>query len=171
MNNETHLFTDAEVFGFIKQRRLVKRRPVPHHQFLIELVPGDYVVHVEHGIAKFAGVTKMSTDDSEKEYLLLQYAANDKLYVPTDQIDRVNRYIGAGDQPPALNRLGTQEWTRTKQRAKEAAEDVAQELLALYASREVIPGFAFSQDTVWQQELEASFPYVETPTRWRFSSR
>jgi transcription-repair coupling factor (superfamily II helicase) len=163
MNNETHLFTDAEVFGFIKQRRLIKRRPVPHHKFVIEFAPGDYVVHVEHGIAKFAGVTKMSTEDSEKEYLVLGYAAGDKLYVPTDQIDRVNRYIGASDQPPVLNRLGTQEWTRTKQRAKEAAEDVAQELLALYATREVIPGFAFSGDSVWQQELEASFPYVETP--------
>jgi transcription-repair coupling factor (superfamily II helicase) len=163
MNNETHLFTDTEVFGFIKQRRLIKRRPVPHHKFVIEFAPGDYVVHVEHGIAKFAGVTKMSTEDSEKEYLVLGYAAGDKLYVPTDQIDRVNRYIGASDQPPVLNRLGTQEWTRTKQRAKEAAEDVAQELLALYATREVIPGFAFSGDSIWQQELEASFPYVETP--------
>jgi len=163
MNNETHLFTDAEIFGFIKQRRLLKRRPVPHHKFLIDLVPGDYVVHVEHGIAKFAGVTKMSTDNSEKEYLVLQYAAGDTLYVPTDQIDRVNRYIGGGEQPPALNRLGTQEWTRTKQRVKESVEDVAQELLALYAAREVIPGFAFSRDTVWQQELGASFPYVETP--------
>jgi transcription-repair coupling factor (superfamily II helicase) len=163
MDNHTTLFTDAEVFGFIKQRRLVKRRPVPHHKFVIEFAPGDYVVHVEHGIAKFAGVTKMSTEGSEKEYLVLHYAAGDKLYVPTDQIDRVNRYIGAGDQPPTLNRLGTQEWTRTKQRVKESVEDVAQELLALYASREVIPGFAFSGDTVWQQELEASFPYVETP--------
>jgi len=163
MNNETHLFTDAEVFGFIKQRRLIKRRPVPHHKFVIEFAPGDYVVHVEHGVAKFAGVTKMSTENSEKEYLVLQYAANDKLYVPTDQIDRVNRYIGAGDHPPTLNRLGTQEWTRTKQRVKESVEDVAQELLALYATREVVPGFAFSRDTVWQQELEASFPYVETP--------
>ncbi len=163
MNNQTHLFTDAEVFGFIKQRRLVKRRPVPHHQFLIELVPGDYVVHVEHGIARFAGVTKMGSEGSQKEYLLLKYTANDKLYVPTDQIDRVNRYIGAGEQPPTLSRLGTQEWTKTKQRVRESVEEVAQELLALYAAREVVPGFAFSRDTVWQQELEASFPYVETP--------
>ena len=163
MNNQTHLFTDAEVFGFIKQRRLVKRRAVPHHQFLIELTPGDYVVHVEHGIAKFAGVVRMSTENGEKEYLLLKYAANDKLYVPTDQIDRVNRYIGAGEQPPTLSRLGTQEWTKAKQRARESVEEVAQELLALYAAREVVPGFTFSRDTVWQQELEASFPYVETP--------
>lgn len=163
MNNDIHLFTDAEIFGFIKQRRLLKRRPVPRHKLFIDLAPGDHVVHVEHGIAKFAGVTTMSTDDSQKEYLVLLYGADDTLYVPTDQIDRVNRYVGAGDQPPVLSRLGTQEWTRTKQRVRDSVESVAQELLALYAAREVIPGFTFSQDTVWQQELEASFPYVETP--------
>jgi len=163
MNGETHLLTDAEVFGFIKQRRLVKRRPVPHHQFLIELTPGDYVVHVEHGIGKFAGVVKLGSGNGEKEYLLLKYAANDKLYVPTDQIDRVNRYIGGGDHAPTLSRLGTQEWTRAKQKVRESVEEVAKELLVLYAAREVVPGFSFSRDTVWQQELEASFPYVETP--------
>ncbi|UCC90910.1 MAG: DEAD/DEAH box helicase, partial [Dehalococcoidia bacterium] len=162
MNNDTHLFTDSEIFGFIKQRRLLKKRPVPHQKLLIELIPGDYVVHIEHGIARFAGVTTMRTDNTEKEYLVLQYAAGDKLYVPTDQMDRVNRYIGASERPPVLSRLGTQEWTRTKQRAREAVEIVAQELLALYAAREVVPGLAFSPDTVWQQELEASFPYVET---------
>ena len=163
MNNDTYLFTDTEIFGFTKQRRLIKRRPVPRHKLFIDITPGDYVVHIEHGIAKFAGVTTMSTNQSEKEYLVLKYAAGDKLYVPTDQIDRVNRYIGASERLPVLSRLGTQEWTRTKQKAKESAEGVAQELLALYAAREVVPGFAFLQDTVWQQELEASFPYVETP--------
>ncbi len=162
MNNDTHLLTDREIFGFVKERRLTKKRPVPHQKLLMELIPGDYVVHIEHGIARFAGITTMQTNNTEKEYLVLHYAAGDKLYVPTDQIDRVSRYIGAGEQPPVLSRLGTQEWTRTKQRAREAAEEIAQELLALYATREVMPGFAFSPDTVWQQELEASFPYVET---------
>ncbi len=161
--NNTYLFTDGEIFGFIKQRRLLKKRPVPRQKLLIELMPGDYVVHIEHGIARFAGVTTLRTDSTEKEYLVLQYAAGDKLYVPTDQIDRVNRYIGASEQPPVLSRLGTQEWTRTKQRAREAVEEIAQELLTLYAAREVMPGLAFAPDTVWQQELEASFPYVETP--------
>ena len=163
MNNDAYLFTDAEIFGFIKQRRLIKKRPVAYHKFLTEITPGDYVVHIEHGIAKFAGVTTMITNHTEREYLVLQYATGDKLYVPTDQIDRVNRYIGGSEQPPALSRLGTQEWARTKQRIKESAEDAARELLALYAAREVVPGFAFSRDTAWQQELEASFPYVETP--------
>ena len=163
MNNETHLYTDAEIFGFTKQRRLIRKRPVPHRKLSIDMTPGDYVVHIEHGIAKFAGVTTMSTNNSQKDYLVLEYASGDKLYVPTDQIDRINRYVGAGEQPPALSRLGTQEWTRTKQMVKQSAEDIAQELLALYAAREVMPGFAFSSDTAWQQELETSFPYIETP--------
>ena len=163
MNNQTHLFTDAEIFGFIKQRRLVKRRPVPHHRFLTELTPGDYVVHIEHGIGKFAGVIRMGRESRQREYLVLHYAANDRLYVPTDQIDRVNRYVGSGDHTPTLSRLGTQEWHKTKQRVKESVEEVAKELLSLYATREVVPGFAFGGDSVWQQELEASFPYLETP--------
>ena len=162
MNNDTHLLTDREIFGFVKERRLIKKRPASHQKLLTELIPGDYVVHIEHGIARFAGITTMQTNNTEKEYLVLHYAAGDKLYVPTDQIDRVSRYIGAGERPPVLSRLGTQEWTRTKQRAREAAEEIAQELLALYATREVMPGFAFSPDTVWQQELEASFLYIET---------
>ncbi len=163
MNGDTYLLTDAEIFGFIKQRRLLKKRPVPHHRLFVDITPGDYVVHVEHGIARFAGVTTMSAENGEKEYLVLEYAAGDKLYVPTDQIDRVSRYVGAGERLPVLSRLGTQEWTRTKQRVKESVANIAQELLALYATREVVPGFAFAPDTVWQQELEASFPYVETP--------
>ena len=163
MNNDTYLVTDAEIFGFIKQRRLTKRHPVPHHILLADITPGDYVVHIEHGIAKFAGVTTKRTDSTEKEYLTLQYAAGDRLYVPTDQIDRVTRYVGASERPPVLSRLGTVEWTKTKQRTRESVEYIAQELLALYAAREVVPGFAFSADSAWQQELEASFPYVETP--------
>ncbi len=163
MNNDTHLLTDAEIFGFVKQRRLIKKHPVPHHKLFIDMAPGDYVVHIEHGIARFVGVITMSADNTEKEYLVLQYAAGDKLYVPTDQIDRVSRYVGAVEKPLALSRLGTQEWTRAKQRVKKAVEDIAQGLLELYSAREVVPGFTFSRDTVWQQELEASFPYVETP--------
>ncbi len=162
MGGETCLFTDAEIFGFVKQRRLLKRRPVPHQKLMIDIIPDDFVVHVEHGIGKFTGVTTLKTAGVEKEYLVLQYAAGDILYVPTDQIDRVSRYVGAGDRPPALSRLGTQEWIRTRQKAKEAAELLARDLLTLYAAREVVPGLAFSRDTLWQQEMEAAFPYVET---------
>jgi len=156
------LFTDNEIFGFVKQRRLFKKRPVRHHWFVSGLAPGDYIVHIEHGIARFAGLTKMLNDDIEREYLVLEYAAGDRLYVPTDQVDRVSRYVGAGDQPPTLSRLGTQEWARTKERIKESVAQIARELLSLYAAREVIPGFAFSPDNLWQQELESSFPYLET---------
>ncbi|MGB2828516.1 MAG: DEAD/DEAH box helicase, partial [Dehalococcoidales bacterium] len=163
MDGETYLFTDAEIFGFVKQRRQVKKQAVPRQKLFVDVAPGDYVVHVEHGIGKFTEVRTLRRDGNEREYLLLRYAAGDRLYVPTDQIDRVSRYVGAGDRSPVLSRLGTQEWSRTKQRAKEAAEDLAQELLALYATREVVPGFAFARDTLWQQEMEASFPYVETP--------
>jgi transcription-repair coupling factor (superfamily II helicase) len=163
MAGETYLFTDAEIFGFVKQRRQVKKRPAARRKLTIDFVPDDYVVHVEHGIGRFTGVTKMNTAGTEKEYLVLRYAAGDVLYVPTDQIDRVSRYVGAGDRTPVLSRLGTQEWVRTRQKAREAVELLAIELLNLYAAREVVPGFKFSRDTVWQQEMEAAFPYVETP--------
>ncbi len=165
MKGDTCLFTDSEIFGFIKQRRLLKKRPVPHHRLFTDINPGDYVVHIEHGIGRFAGITRMRADSGsgEKEYIVLEYAAGDRLYVPTDQIDRVGRYVGAGEQEPVLSRLGTQEWSRTKRKVKEAVEDIAEDLITLYASREVVPGFSFSTDTVWQQEVEAAFPYVETP--------
>jgi transcription-repair coupling factor (superfamily II helicase) len=156
------IFTDNEIFGFVKQRRLSGKRPVRHHLFIPGLTPGDFVVHIEHGIARFAGLTKIVTDGIEREYLVLEYAAGDRLYVPTDQVDCISRYIGASDQTPHLSRLGTQEWARTKQRIKESVANIAHELLGLYAAREVIPGFAYSADTLWQQELESSFPYVET---------
>jgi len=163
LDDRLTLITDVELFGFVKQPRAGKKRPIPHQWFLPQLAPGDYVVHVDHGIARFHGLTRMSSDGMEKEYLVLEYAAGDKLYVPTERIDRVSRYIGAGDQAPRLSRLRTPEWQRTKKRVKESVAEIAQELLDLYAAREVAPGFAFCEDSLWQQELEASFPYMETP--------
>ena len=163
MADRLTLITDAELFGFVKQPRSSKKRPVPHHWFLPQLAPGDYVVHVDHGIARFSGLTRMSSAGIEGEYLVLEYAAGDRLYVPVERIDRISRYIGAGDQAPPLSRLRGREWQRTKKRVKESVAEIARELLDLYAAREVAPGFAFSPDSLWQQELEASFPYVETP--------
>ncbi|MGW8180357.1 MAG: CarD family transcriptional regulator, partial [bacterium] len=163
MGESTILFTDTQIFGFVKQRRLAMKRTIHHATFLPELSPGDYAVHVDHGIARFAGMTRMRLDDVEREYLTLEYAAGDRLHVPIDQADRVSRYVGSGGDYPALSRLNTQEWERVKQRVKESTRDTARELLALYAAREVVPGFNFSADTPWQQELEASFPYIETP--------
>jgi len=157
------LITDVELFGFVKQPRAGRKRPVPHQWFLPQLAPGDYVVHVDHGIARFHGLARMSSDGMEREYLVLEYAAGDRLYVPTERMDRVSRYVGAGDQAPHLSRLRTPEWQRTKKRIKESVAEIARELLDLYSAREVAPGFAFSVDSLWQQELEASFPYMETP--------
>jgi transcription-repair coupling factor (superfamily II helicase) len=162
LDDRLTLITDVELFGFVKQPRAGKKRPLPHQRFLPQLAPGDYIVHVDHGIARFHGLVRMSSDGVEKEYLVLEYAAGDRLYVPTERIDRVACYIGAGDQAPHLSRLRTPEWQRTKKRVKESVAEIAQELLELYAAREVAPGFAFSADSLWQQELEASFPYMET---------
>ena len=158
------LLTDSEVFGFVKQRRRLPRRSGSGREaFLSELSPGDYVVHIEHGIARFAGLVRRTMGDMEREYLDLRYDHGDKLYVPAEQVDRVSRYVGPSDQPPGLTRLGSQEWTRAKERARRAVADLAKSLLELYASRQLAEGRSFSPDTPWQVELEASFPYVETP--------
>ena len=160
------LLTDAELFGTAKERRYRphrSRRELGPEVVLAELVVGGHVVHVDHGVARFAGTTRMGDNGEEKEYLVLEYAEKDKLYVPTDQLDRVGAYVGAQDQTPSLTRLGTSEWSRIKERVKGATEELAQELLKLYASRQVAQGHEFAQDTAWQRELEDSFPFEETP--------
>ena len=157
------LLTDAEVFGFVKQRRRAPRSGSSNRDvFLSQLSPGDYVVHTEHGIARFIGLVQRTIGDTEREYLELRYAQNDKLFVPADQVDRLSRYVGPSDQTPSLTRLGSQEWTRAKERVRKAVVDLARELLELYAARQFTTGRSFSPDGPWQQELEASFPYVET---------
>ena len=164
------LLTDNEIFGFAKQRRAVSRPQPDQRVFLSDLNPGDYVVHIEHGIAKFAGLVIRRADGVEREYLELQYAEGDRLFVPSDHIDRISRYIGLGDRHPALTRLGTQEWSRAKERVRRAVTDLARELIQIYAAREALPGHAFPPDTPWQQEIEASFPYTETPDQIRAMS-
>ncbi len=161
------LITDSEVFGFTKQRREVRRAARGREAFLSELSPGDYVVHIEHGIARFARLTRRTVDGTEREYLELHYAEGDRLFVPADQVDRVSRYVGPGDSRPHLTRLGSGDWARAKERVRRAVADLAQELLQLYAAREVLPGHPFAEDTVWQQEMEAAFPYVETDDQLR----
>ncbi|MDT7944244.1 MAG: transcription-repair coupling factor [Dehalococcoidia bacterium] len=157
------LVTDHEIFGFTKERRALPRRYFTLEATLAELRPGDYVVHMDHGIARFAGVVRSRTNGTEREYLELQYAEGQRLLVPVEQVDRISRYIGPSGFEPPLTRLGSGEWQRTKQRVRRAVTDLARELLMLYADREVLPGHAFSPDTPWQLELEASFPYLETP--------
>ncbi len=160
------LLTDAELFGAVKERRYrpsrAKERP-SEDIVLSELTPGNYVVHIDHGVARFAGTTRMTDDEGDKEFLVLEYADNDKLYVPTDHLDRVGVYVGAQDRAPALTRLGTAEWARIKEKVKSSTRELAEELLQLYAARKAAQGHEFGGDTVWQQELEDSFPYQETP--------
>ncbi|MEA3459223.1 MAG: transcription-repair coupling factor, partial [Chloroflexota bacterium] len=158
------LLTDTEIFGWPKPqpRRAPWRRAVTSEAFFADIASGDYVVHIEHGIGIFRGLVRLSIDGTEGEYLQVDYAAGDKLYVPIYQVDRLSRYVGADDRPPPLHRLGTTDWAQVKARAKRAVEEMAQELLELYSAREVIKGHAFSPDAPWQRELEASFPYFET---------
>ncbi|MCR4405405.1 MAG: transcription-repair coupling factor [Anaerolineae bacterium] len=157
------LLTDAEIFGWSRpEPRRMRRRPVSPETFFADIEPGDYVVHVEHGIGIFRGLIRLTIEGAEREYLQVDYAGADKLYVPIHHSDRLSRYVGTSDRPPALSRLGTAEWAQVKARAKRAVEDIARDLLALYSAREVVPGHAFSPDTPWQAELEAAFPYVET---------
>ena len=157
------VFSDAEIFGVAKQRRTARRRAVRRETLLSELTPGDFVVHVEHGIGRFIGTGRTPRDEGEREYLILQYAQGDKLYVPMDHLDRVGPYIAPMDRAPVLTRLGTQEWRRAKSRVERSTREMAAELLSLYAARELAEGHAFAMDTPWQAELEDSFPYEETP--------
>jgi transcription-repair coupling factor (superfamily II helicase) len=157
------LFTDHEIFGWSKPRLSPRRKRAARDTFFTEFKPDDYVVHIEHGIGKLTGTTKMTDNGIEKEYLVIEYAGTDRIYVPTDQLDRVTRYVGVGEAKPQLSKLGGAEWTRAKARAQKAAEDMAEELIALYATREADGGHAFAPDTPWQHELESSFSYEETP--------
>ncbi len=166
------LYTDTEIFGVRQRRTLSERRSRSRSAedraaFLRGLKIGDYVVHIEHGIAVYEGLIRRTVGEIEREYLMLRYAASDKIYVPVDQIDRVARYIGAGDSAPTLTRLGTQDWERAKRKARAAVQDLAQDLLALYAQRQTKRGYAFSRDNEWQREMEGSFPYIETDDQLR----
>ncbi len=162
------LYTDTEIFGWRARRPVAERsrktdkRAEERAAFLRGLKPGDYVVHIEHGIAQYEGMIRRTVGGIEREYLNLRYAEGDRLYVPVDQVDRVSRYIGAGDAAPQLTRLGTQEWERAKRKARAAVQDLAEELLKLYAARQLSQGHAFSADNEWQRELEDAFPYTET---------
>ncbi|MDA0365087.1 MAG: transcription-repair coupling factor, partial [Chloroflexi bacterium] len=158
------LITDRELFGFVKRRRQLRRRTGTHRsRFLAEVQPGDFVVHADHGIARFGGITRREIDGEGRDYLELRYAGDDRLYVPIEQVDRVSRYTGPSGHAPRLTRLGSQEWSRARARVRTAVSIVAADLVRLYAARQMLSGHAFSADNVWQQELEAAFPYEETP--------
>ena len=162
--NQVHLFSDSEIFGWrhIQPRRRpiqrVQSPEVTYSDFELE----DWVVHIDHGIGRFAGLTFRELDGIEGEYLAVEYAEEDYLYVPVAQADRLTRYVGPDHHDPVITRLGGKRWHKAKKRVKEEVVQVAQDLLDLYAQRQIVAGHAFTPDTAWQQELEASFPYIET---------
>jgi transcription-repair coupling factor (superfamily II helicase) len=155
------LITEAEITGRRKAHRAPQTRRRSVQAFFEDLKPGDYVVHYHHGVARFAGMVTRRLGDSERDYLLLEYRGDDKLYIPSDQIDAIRAYTG-GDAP-SLSRLGGVDWARTKDRVRKAVREIAQELLVIYQKRVHAPGHAFGGDTPWQYEMEAAFPYQETP--------
>jgi transcription-repair coupling factor (superfamily II helicase) len=161
------VLADLEVFGFRKQPRRGGARPLAESfAFAQSLSPGEFVVHIDHGIAKFVGLTRLEHGGVEREYLQLEYARGDKLYVPVDQSDRVTRYSGGGVEP-VVTRLGTGEWATVKRSVRRAVREMAFELIQLYARRETAEGIAFPPDTQWDAELTESFPYAETPDQAR----
>lgn len=159
-----HLLTDSEIFGW--SRPQPRRRPLfiseSPEAVYGELKPGDWVVHIDHGVGRFIGLHHPTIDGVQREYLTIEYKDNDLLYVPIHQADRISRYVGTDGSTPSPNRLGGAEWTLTKSKVRHAVVEVATDLLDLYAKRQTAKGFAFSPDSEWQKELEASFPYIET---------
>lgn len=128
---------------------------------------GDYVVHKTHGIGQFIGVNTIKADDITKDYIKLKYRDNDILYIPTNQLDNIRKYIGSGESELKLNRLGSKEWSNTKTKVKNNLREVAKDLIELYAKRQNSKGFCFSKDTAWQTQFEDSFPYTETQDQLR----
>jgi transcription-repair coupling factor (superfamily II helicase) len=159
-----HLFTDGEVFGWRRvqpRRRPVHRAQSPEVNYN-DFQPDDWVVHMDHGIGRFVGLVFRELEGIVGEYLAVEYSEGDYLYVPVSQADRLTRYVGPDHHDPSINRLGSNRWGAAKSRVKKEVVEVAQELLKLYAHRQTVLGHSFKEDNAWQQELEASFPYIET---------
>ncbi|KAF0108899.1 MAG: transcription-repair coupling factor (superfamily II helicase) [Anaerolineaceae bacterium] len=159
-----YLITDSEIFGW--ERPQPRQRPRPFAETpeaaYADLNPGDWVVHVDYGVGHYVGLVQRMLEGLQREFLCVEYRNGDQVFVPIHQADRLTRYIGPDGSPPAPGNLGTQEWSETRRKVREAVQEVARELLDLYARRQVARGFAFSPDNAWQGELESSFPYIET---------
>ena len=164
-----HLLTDGEIFGWRRPEVRRRQRPVAEtpEAAYADLQAGDYIVHSDHGIGKFLGLVERTIEGITREYLCVEYANEAQLFVPVHQADRLTRYVGPDGRQPTLSTLGSQEWRTARAHVKEAVQEVAEELLDLYARRSAVRGHAFSPDTPWQQELEASFPYIETDDQMR----
>ena len=156
------VLSDTDIFGSAYHRARKKQNAGERISSFTDLKPGDYVVHDLHGVGIYLGVTQMKGDGVTRDYLQIQYAGNDKLYVPADQFDRVQKFIGAEHSLPKLNHLGGGEWERQKSKVKAGLKKLAFDLAALYARRAKNPGYAFSHENPWQQEFEDAFPYELT---------
>jgi transcription-repair coupling factor (superfamily II helicase) len=162
--------TEREIFGAqtLPRRRTRAREALPFTSFA-DLKPGDFVVHLDHGIARYCGLQQLAAGGQDGDFLHLEYAAGNALYVPVSKLHLVQRYV-AGDAAgggPALDRLGGTTWAKAKERVRASVREMAGELLKLYAARQILPGHPFPGDTPWQKEFEAAFPYDETPDQLR----
>ncbi len=158
------VFTDHEIFARYRRRRPRRGRGARAAlRDLLTLEPGQYVVHLDHGIGIYRGLRRLELDGQETECVQVDYAQGDRLYVPIEQLGLLDRYSAEEGRQPSISRLGGTAWQRTKARTRKAIRDMAQDLLRIYAARKARPGRAFGADTAWQHELESSFPYEETP--------
>ena len=155
------VISESDLTGRRRTHRVARTPRRDTSSVFQDLKPGDFVVHHVHGVGKYEGMVTRAIGGSERDYLLLSYKDGDKLYVPTDHIDAVRQYIGG--ETPTLHRLGGSDFARAKQRVRSAVREIAQELVVLYQKRVNAPGHAFASDTPWQDEMEAAFPFVETP--------
>ena len=157
------LLTENDIFGVQKKRRIHHKQSGAKIQFFSEIKAGDYVVHAVHGIGRYVGVETLLVGDVHRDYLLLMYANEDKLYVPVEQVSLLHKYVGNEGQAPKLSKMGGSDWKRITNKAKAAITELASELLRLYAQRKIVTGHAFGPDTEMQREFEAGFPFEETP--------
>ncbi|MCY6960328.1 transcription-repair coupling factor [Clostridium brassicae] len=158
------VISDKEVFGKSKQKSSrVNKKGVGKIKSFTELKPGDYVVHTNHGIGVYKGIKQLEVQGHKKDYLELSYNSEDKLFVPVEQLDLVQKYIGTEGKEPKINKLGGSEWVKAKNKVRKAINEVAEDLVKLYAVRSTLKGHRFSNDTVWQKQFEDEFPYQETP--------
>ena len=155
------VLTEADLTGRRRAHRKARPRKRQSEGFFDDLSPGDYVVHHQHGVGRFAGMVKRAIGGHERDYLMLEYKGDDKLYLPSDQIDLIRRF-SSGDQP-TLHRLGGSDFAKSKAKVRSAVAEIAQELVVLYQKRRATPGHAFAGDTPWQGEVEEAFPYELTP--------
>ena len=155
--------SESDIYGINRQRSRARANTGEKIAAFTDLKVGDYVVHENHGIGQYMGMVRLASDGTYRDFLHIRYQGSDKLYVPTDQLDRVQKYIGSEGEAPKLNRLSGGEWQRQKSKVRQSIQAIAGDLLKLYAQRESIPGYAFDPDTPWQREFEDGFPYEETP--------